>query len=74
MPSPLPAPVWRSPSGEIISCVEKLKVLRENMEEIEQVIQDALGDAALMGCDVQQFRAALKELVGRLESPYPERD
>ena len=74
MPSPLPEPVWRSPSGETISCVEKLKVLRENLEEIQQVIHDALGDAVLMGCDVEQFRAVLEELVARLENPYPDRD
>ena len=34
MMKPLPEPVWRSPEGEIVSCVEKLKVLRENLEEI----------------------------------------
>ena len=74
MPSPLPEPVWRSPSGETIACVEKLKVLRENLEEIRQVAQDALEDAVLMGCDAQQFRAVLAELVARLENPYPDRD
>lgn len=30
----LPDPKWRSPEGEVIACVEKLKVLRENLEEI----------------------------------------
>ena len=44
---PLPETVWRSPSGEIVSCVEKLKVLSENLEEIQQLCQDALEDALL---------------------------
>ncbi|HXZ55770.1 MAG TPA: hypothetical protein VEF92_01380 [Burkholderiales bacterium] len=69
--SPRPSEtVWRSPSGEIVSCVEKLKVLRENLEEIRQLCQDALGDALLMGCDERQFKQVLGNLVRQLENPY----
>ena len=63
--------VWRSPKGEVVACVEKNKVLRENLEEIRQTCQDVLEDAVLMGCDEQQFRAVLAELVNALENPYP---
>lgn len=66
----IPEPVWRSPQGDVVSCAEKLKVLRENLEEIRQLCQEALEDAAIMGCDVSQFRAELAELVHRLETPY----
>ena len=66
--------VWRGPKGEVIACVEKNKVLRENLEEIRQVCQDALEDAVLMGCDEKQFRAVLAELVNGLENPYPPRE
>ena len=66
-------PVWRSPQGEIVSCVEKIKVLRENVEEIRQLCQDALEDAILMGCDDAQFRRVLTELVQKLENPYTNR-
>lgn len=69
----LPEPIWRAPDGEIISCVEKLKVLRENLDEIRQLCQDALEDAVLIGCDEHQFRSVLVELVGRLENPYRDR-
>jgi hypothetical protein len=65
--------IWRSPQGEIVACVEKLKVLRENLDEIQQLCQDALEDAVLMGCDDAQFRSVLTELVQRLENPYKER-
>jgi hypothetical protein len=68
----LPDAVWRSPSGEVIACVEKLKVLRENLEEIQGICQDALEDAVLMGCDETQFRDVLKRLVDNLENPYPQ--
>jgi len=67
---PVPEPLWRSPSGEIVSCLEKLKVLRENLEEIQQICQDALEDAMLMGCDEHQFRRVLSEIVQRIENPY----
>lgn len=63
--------VWRSPKGDVIACIEKNKVMRENLAEIRQVCQDALEDAVLMGCDEQQFRAVLAELVASLENPYP---
>jgi signal transduction histidine kinase len=67
---PLPETVWRSPTGEVVSCVEKLKVLRENLEEIQQLCQDALEDAVLMGCDERQFKQVLENLVRLLENPY----
>jgi hypothetical protein len=63
-------PKWLSPSGEVIACVEKLKVLHENLEEIRQTCQDALEDAVLMGCDEHQFRIVLQGLISRLENPY----
>jgi hypothetical protein len=68
-----PEPVWRSPSGDVVSCVEKLKVLRENLEEIRQTCQDALEDAVLMGCDDEQFKQVLAQIVQALENPYKDR-
>lgn len=66
--------IWRSPKGEIIACVEKNKVLRENLEEIRQVCQDALEDAVLMGCDEQQFRIVLSELIDGLNNSFSPQD
>ena len=62
--------VWRSPTGEVVACVEKNKVLGENLVEIRQICQDALEDAVLMGCDEKQFRAVLSELIAQLNNPY----
>ena len=72
--APNPPTIWRSPTGEVVACVEKNKVLSENMEEIRQICQDALEDAVLMGCDEQQFRSVLTELVQALKNPYPPRE
>ena len=63
-------PAWRQPDGSPVSCVEKIKVLNENLAEIEQMAQDALEDAILMGCDEGQVRGVLHRLVDALANPY----
>ena len=64
------APTWRQPDGQPVSCVEKLKVLNENLDEIRQMAQDALEDAVLMGCDEKQVRDVFADLLASLENPY----
>lgn len=66
-------PVWRKPGGEPVSCRDKIMVLNENLEEIRQMCQDALEDGILMGCDEEQIRAVLRELIDSLENPYRNR-
>ena len=63
-------PIWRTPEGEPVSCVEKIKVLNENLLEIQEMAQEALEDAILMGGDEQQFRAVLLRLAESLVNPY----
>ena len=63
-------PTWRQPDGEVVSCVEKLKVLNENLEEIRELAQDALEDGILMGCDEAQLRQTLHKLIDILDNPY----
>ncbi len=62
--------VWHQPDGELVSCEDKLVLLRENLDEIRQECQDALEDAILMGCDETQVRDVLRRLVESLENPY----
>ena len=63
-------PVWRDPKGKPVSCVEKIKVLNDNLGEIRQLAQDALEDGLLMGCSEDQLRQVLRELVDSLHNPY----
>ena len=70
-PDKLP-PTWLKPDGTPVSCVEKIKVLNENIVELRQTAQDALEDAVLMGCSEAQIRAALHELIDELINPYLE--
>lgn len=67
--APRDLPVWRQPDGKPVSCLEKIKVLNQNIREIETLCADALEDGVLMGCDADQIKAALHALVEGLEAP-----
>ena len=64
------AKVWRQPDGKPVSCLEKIKVLNQNISEIESLCADALEDGVLMGCDAEQIKAALHELIDGLKAPH----
>jgi len=68
--SKLKLPTWLTPQGEPVSCLDKIKVLNENLEELRALAQDALEDAVLMGCDEAQFRRVMHELAESLDNPY----
>ncbi|MCG8596191.1 MAG: hypothetical protein MI785_17765 [Kiloniellales bacterium] len=65
-------PTWLQPDGVPVSCIEKIKVLNENLEELREMAQDALEDGILMGCDEAQIRNVLHLLVDSLKNPYRE--
>ncbi|MFZ3237978.1 MAG: hypothetical protein WA417_12550 [Stellaceae bacterium] len=63
-------PIWRTPEGEPVSCVEKIKVLNDNLSELRELAQEALEDAVLMGADEHQVRDVLAEIVAGIINPY----
>ena len=63
-------PIWRTPEGEPVSCVEKIKVLNENLAELRAMAQDAIEDAVLIGVDESQVREVLAGIVAGLVNPY----
>jgi hypothetical protein len=63
-------PIWQTPEGEPVSCVEKIKVLNENLAELRGLAQDALEDGVLMGCDEAQLREVLAGIIAGLVNPY----
>jgi hypothetical protein len=67
-------PVWRQPDGKPVSCLEKIKVLNQNIQEIETLCGDALEDGVLMGCDAAQIKAALHELIDGLAQRHTKKD
>lgn len=65
-----PLPKWHGDDGLPIACTEKIKVMRENMNELYQTAQDAFEDALLMGCSETQVREYLSELMRHVDNPY----
>ncbi len=63
-------PIWLRDDGSIVSCTEKIKVMRENFEEIQQIAQDAFEDGLLLEVSEAQMREALYQLVDQLINPY----
>ena len=64
------APVWLQPDGKQVSCLEKIKVLNENLAELRQVAQDAFEDALLLECPDEVIRAELHKLIDSLVDPW----
>jgi hypothetical protein len=62
--------VWTQPDGTPVSCAEKIKVLNDNLREIQAIAQEALEDAVLMGCDEAQLRQVLHDVIDSLHNPY----
>ncbi|NJO56433.1 MAG: hypothetical protein HC834_09010 [Rhodospirillales bacterium] len=62
--------VWRQADGRPVACDEKLRVLNENLIELQQMAQDAFEDALLIGCAEDQVRLVLQDLVESLVNPY----
>lgn len=71
--TPKAPPVWRQEDGKPVSCLEKIKVLNQNIREIESLCADALEDGVLMGCDAEQIKQALHELIDALQPLRPPR-
>lgn len=64
--------LWLDQEGMPVACLEKIKVLNENFEELRQMAQDALEDGLLIGCSEEGLRAAFHRLVDELVNPYRE--
>lgn len=63
-------PIWLRNDNSIVSCTEKIKVMKENFDEIKQIAQDALEDGLLMEVSEAQMRMVLHDLVESLINPY----
>ncbi|MFA7278866.1 MAG: hypothetical protein WC100_02115 [Sterolibacterium sp.] len=65
--------IWKKVDGSPVSCLEKIKVLNQNFEELRQIAQDALDDALLMECSEEQMRQALHQLIDELHYSFESR-
>ena len=62
--------VWLRDDGSVVSCTEKVKVMNENLDELQQMAQDLFEDALLMEVGEEQIRAVLHKLIDQLDNPY----
>ena len=69
-----PSPEWLDADGQPIACVEKIKVLNENLDELEQIFQDALDDAVLMGVAPQLARDKMLGALDKLRTSFPAKE
>lgn len=65
-----PLPIWIRNDNSVVACTEKIKVMTDNFEEIQQIMQDAFEDGLLMEVSDLQMRATLHLLVDNLTDPY----
>ena len=65
-----PLPTWLRDDKSIVACTEKIKVMQENFDEIQQLMQDAFEDGVLMEVSEAQMREALIIIVDSLVNPY----
>ena len=61
--------LWPRHDGSLLACREKLRVLRENHGEMEQMFRDCFDDAVLMGVDAYAMRHLLHRMVDALRDP-----
>lgn len=59
--------IWHRPDGSVIACHEKVKVLNENHQELQALLQDVLDDALLLGCSEAEVRNVIQQLVNDLQ-------
>lgn len=63
-------PTWIRDDKSIVACTEKIRVMKENFDEIQQITQDAFEDGLLMEVSEKQMRETLHKLVDALINPY----
>jgi len=66
-------PTWIRDDQSIVSCTEKIKVMKENFDEIRQLSQDAIEDGLLMEVSEKQMKEALHHMIDNLLNPYSEK-
>lgn len=60
-------PIWLNDNSEKVTCVEKIKVMEEGMNELKLMASDLLGDAIVMGISEKQLKDTLAQMMLSLE-------
>ena len=60
---------WKHDDKTVVSCTEKIKVMEDNFDEIQQIAQDAFEDGLLMEVSEEQMRKTLQSIIEKLHNP-----
>ncbi len=63
-------PTWVRDDKSVVSCSEKIKVMKENFDELKQLSQDTIEDGLLMEVSENQIKSALHQMIDDLVNPY----
>ena len=63
-------PTWVRDDKSVVSCSEKIKVMKENFDELKQLSQDTIEDGLLMEVSENQIKATLHQMIDDLFNPY----
>jgi len=63
-------PVWRETVGRGFACIEKIRVLNENLQELRDLALAALEDGLLISCDEEQLRNTMHAMIDALHTDY----
>ena len=63
-------PTWVRDDKSVVSCSEKIKVMKENFDELKQLSQDAIEDGLLMEVSENQMKVVLHQMIDDLINPY----
>ena len=62
--------IWRAKNKELISCNEKIKILNENFDELQLLIQSVIDDAVIIGCDEKDIKQKISNLLESIHFSY----
>ena len=61
---------WIDKQGQALTCHEKLKVLSENLSELQLMAQDVFEAALILSVDETQIRKVMAKMISDMENPY----
>ena len=65
--------LWVDKNNKVISCEETNKVLNENFVEVSSILQSAFDDAILIGCDEDDFKKKISDLIKNIDFSYKQK-
>ncbi len=63
-----PIRLWKASDGKSPLCAEAATMVNKSLGDLSLDIREAFDYAALLGCDVEQFREEVKHLVESIET------